>query len=259
MDLIESGTRTFEVGSRHPWERARLALVARLIRRHLALRPGDVALDVGCGDSFVAEELARQHPGVMFFAVDSAFSDDLMQTFSARLTVPNVRLFKSLDDVPVDRPVSLVLLMDVIEHVPEDLAFLTDVCGRACVSGTATVLITVPAYQGLFSSHDRALGHYRRYSSRTLGALTRAAGLVPIEAGHLFASLLLLRAAQVARERVRPPVDETSQLSTWSGHDQLGRVLEALLTLDGRLALSLGRLGVKLPGLSNFAVCRKSA
>jgi 2-polyprenyl-3-methyl-5-hydroxy-6-metoxy-1,4-benzoquinol methylase len=259
MDLVEARARRFEVGARHPWERARLRLTARLIRSHVALRAGDVVLDVGCGDTFVAEGLARLHPGVMFFAVDSAFSDDLLRTFTERLTVPNVRLFTSLDEVPDAVPASLVLLMDVIEHVPDDLAFLQDVCGRPCVSPGAHLLITVPAYQPLFCSHDRALGHYRRYSSRTLGTLLARARLTPVEQGNFFASLVPLRLAQVVSERVSPPRADASQVAGWNGSEAVGRVLASVLSVDGRIGLLLGRAGLRLPGLSTYAVCRTSA
>lgn len=259
MDLVEARARRFAVGARHPWEHARLSLAARLIRSRIALGAGDVVLDVGCGDTFVAEGLARLHPGAMFFAVDSAFSDDLLRTFADRLAVPNVRLFKSLDEVPVSTPASLVLLMDVIEHVPDDVAFLRDVCGRPCVAPDAHLLITVPAYQQLFCSHDRALGHYRRYSSRTLGTLMTRAGLTPVEQGNFFASLVPLRLAQVVRERIRPPRADASQIAGWNGSDAVSRVLESVLRVDGRVGLSLGRAGLRLPGLSTYAVCRTSA
>ena len=114
MDLVEAGTRSFKSGIRHPWERARLALVRRLIALNLTLRPGDVVLDVGCGDSFVAEQLAMAYPSVEFYAVDRAFTDDLLQTYRTRLAVPNVSLFASLDDVRLTNPVSLVRYPSVL-------------------------------------------------------------------------------------------------------------------------------------------------
>ena len=47
-------------------------------------------VDVGCGDTFVVESLARRHPRATFYAVDSAFTAELIEVFSTRLTVPNV-------------------------------------------------------------------------------------------------------------------------------------------------------------------------
>src|SRR5437867_5246281 len=150
MDLIEARARGFEAAVRHPWERARLALVRRLIARHVTLEPGAVVLDIGCGDTFVVEALARAYPVAQFYAVDSAFTDDLIETFRARLSVSNVSLFASLDAVPLTTPASLVLLMDVIEHVPDDVEFVGAVCRGRHVDAQTRLLITVPAYQSLF-------------------------------------------------------------------------------------------------------------
>jgi SAM-dependent methyltransferase len=259
MDLVEARARGFEAVVRHPWEQARLALVDRLIRRHVALDSGDAVLDIGCGDTFVAEELARRYPGTHFYAIDSGFTDHLIDTLRARLTVPNVSLFASLESVPVSTPAALVLLMDVIEHVPDDVAFLEDICGRWFIGENTRFLITVPSFQSLFCSHDRFLGHYRRYSGRTLRRLFTNAKLTSIEGGYLFASLLPVRVFQVLRERVTRSADAPSDLATWRGGDAKARTFAALLTLDGRIALLLARIGVRIPGLSNFAICRKSA
>ena len=104
--------------------------------------------------------------------------------------------------------VAVVLLMDVMEHVPDDHAFLDDVVSRRFVSGDTRFVITVPAYEWLFSSHDRLLGHYRRYSSSLLRRQLQAAGLIVAEQGRFFASLLPFRVLQTLRERLfnAPPV-----------------------------------------------------
>lgn len=259
MDLVEARARGFESVVRHPWEQARLSLVHRLIQRHVNLRPGDTVFDIGCGDTFVAEELARRYPGVQFNAVDSNFTAELIDAFRGRLSVRNVSLFASLEHVPVARPASLVLLMDVIEHVPDDVAFLGGICQSAFVGRDTRLLITVPSFQSLFCSHDRFLGHYRRYSGTTLRALFKRVKIRCDEGGYLFASLLPVRVLQVVRERVVGSNDTPTDLATWGGGSAKARRLAAVLTLDGRIALALARIGIRIPGLSNFAICRKSA
>jgi hypothetical protein len=259
MDLVEARARGFETAVRHPWEQARLALVGQLIARHVTLQPGDAVLDIGCGDTFVVESLARTYPTVQFYAVDTAFTGDLLDDFRAKLSVGNVQLFGSLDAVSLTKPAALVLLMDVIEHVPDDVAFLNEICGRPYVSQDTRLLITVPSFQSLFCSHDRFLGHYRRYSNRRLRRLFGRVKLTSIEAGYLFASLLPVRVLQVVRERIVGFTEAPTDLATWRGSDVKARALAAVLTFDGRLALQLVRIGVRIPGLSNFAICRKSA
>jgi SAM-dependent methyltransferase len=258
MDLVEAHAFTASA-VRHPWERARLRLTRDLIERHVALRAGDVVLDVGCGDTYVAESLARLYPDVQFYAVDSAFSDSVMDELRRRLTVPNLALFNSLDAVPDARPVALILLMDVIEHVPDDVAFLRDIGRRPLVGERTWFLMTVPSFQALFSSHDRFLGHYRRYTVPAFRNVVGRARLSPAEEGYFFMALLPLRLVQLIKERVVGEPESFVGLSGWRGGDRLARFIEAVLTLDGRLALAFARAGIRLPGLSNFAICRKSA
>lgn len=260
MDLVEVKSGGFAQTSRHPWERARLALVSRLIARHAPLADGDVVLDVGCGDTFVVESLARAYPRVQFYAVDSAFTPELIATFASRMTVRNVALFASMDEVPTTRPASLVLLMDVLEHVEDDRGMLRGLATGPLGSAATRFLITVPAYTSLFCAHDRFLGHYRRYSVVAFDALLESARLAPLSAGHLFTSLVPLRLLQVVRERLVPrsQVPPTG-LASWRGSEAAARVMSTVLELDGRLSLALLALGIRLPGLSNFAVCRTSA
>lgn len=259
MDLTEARAGGFEQQSRHPWEQARLALTLRLIRAHGALAPGAVVLDIGCGDTFVVGSLASVFPDVSFYAVDSAFTPQVMARLGVGL-LPNVSLCASLEEVPATTPASLILLMDVLEHVGDDRGLLnTLVAGPLCGASTR-FLITVPAHQALYSSHDEFLGHHRRYSLASLRALVGESGLQPLQVGFLFTTLLPIRALTVLRERLRPSaVRQPSGLAAWRGGAGAARALARVLEWDGRLALSLLRAGIRLPGLSLFAVCRTSA
>jgi SAM-dependent methyltransferase len=71
----------------------------------------------------------------------------------------------------------IVMLMDVIEHLPDDVGFLRDV-SRVCSKG-GRVVIAVPAFQLLWSQHDVTFEHHRRYSASQLEKVARAAGLEP--------------------------------------------------------------------------------
>jgi 2-polyprenyl-3-methyl-5-hydroxy-6-metoxy-1,4-benzoquinol methylase len=262
MDLVEASARAFDAVQRHPWERARLNAVCSLIARHRPLVPGDIVLDVGCGDTYVVEQLARRFPGVQFHAVDTAFTVEMIQHLRGRLQGASVSLHGSLDEVQ-DLPagsIAMVLLMDVMEHVPDDRAFLHDVAMRRCISPDTRFVITVPAYEWLFSSHDRLLGHYRRYSMPMLMRQIAAAGLTVGEHGRFFGSLLPVRALQTIRERVfGAPSAPATGLVSWRSGEAAARVIAAALDLDARLSMALGRAGIQLPGLSHFAVCRTSA
>lgn len=258
MDLSEAGARS--PTHRHPWEIARLWVLRRFVRDQVPIAPGDAIVDIGCGDAFVIGELARAFPGASFFGVDSALSADAI-TERRRDLPANVHLFRELDDVPLTRPAALVLLMDVIEHVEDDRGFLRSLLARPMIGDRTRVFVTVPAYQALFSSHDVFLRHFRRYSNRQLRDALESSGLGVIDAGYFFSSLLPVRVMQVIRERLARPAGTAggTGLTEYSGGALVTALVSRVLIVDALAALALKKVGVRVPGLSNYAVCRTSA
>src|ERR1700732_2742611 len=242
---------------------ARVAVVSKIIRRDVALERDAIVLDIGCGDTFVAEQLAADCPGALFYAIDTAFTPELIDRYEARLKTGRIRPFASLDAIapPLEKPVSLVLLMDVIEHIEDDTAFLTELLDRPYVGLRTKFLITVPSYQALFCSHDVFLGHYRRYSRRLLRKRLEASGLRVIDIGCFFFSLLPVRLVQVIKERLLglKPGKISSGLVTWNGGAASAAMLREALLLDAGVSLGLSKLGVRLAGLSSYAICAKAA
>jgi hypothetical protein len=262
MDLVEARQLGFAPAVRHPWELARLAVIKKFIARNLALPSRAVVFDVGCGDTFVAEQLAAEHPDAFFYAIDTGFTDDLMRRYRAGFQTSNIDVASSLEQIapPHDWSVSLVILMDVLEHVADDAGFLARLLSRPDVTLGTQLVVTVPSYQSLFCSHDTVLGHYRRYSVRQLQALLDRSGVTVLRSGYFFCSLLPLRVVQVIRERLlRAAGQRGTGLMTWNGGYLKTSLLTSLLVLDAQVGSWLGRLGVTLPGLSTYALCRKSA
>jgi hypothetical protein len=263
MDLAEARERGFHAGVRHPWEMARIAVVSKLIRRHVTLERDAIVMDIGCGDAFVVEQLAASYPDALFYAIDTALTPELIERCRTRLNNPRIRPFASLDAIepPLEKPVSLVLLMDVIEHIEDDTGFLTRLLDRPDVGLHTKFLITVPAYQALFCSHDVFLGHHRRYSSLLLRNRLEASGLRVIDIGYFFFTLLPVRLLQVIKERLLglQPAKSSSGLVTWNGGPARAAILRDALVLDASVSLGLSKLGVRLAGLSSYAICAKSA
>ena len=257
MDLIEAAD--VSPRHRHPWELARLWVLRHLIARRVRIDAQSTVVDIGCGDAFVIGELARLLPEARFCGIDAAFTPE---TAAAReRTLPsNVRLYQTLDAVPPGGAAALILLMDVLEHIQDDGAFLANVLERSWVGPETQFIVTVPAYQALFSAHDVFLKHFRRYTNRQLRDRLEQAGLRVTDIGYFFASLLPLRILTVIKERLSPAaaVDATG-LSEYGGGGATTAVLSAVLKADAFAALLLGRIGISVPGLSNYAICRTSA
>jgi SAM-dependent methyltransferase len=65
-----------------------------------------------------------------------------------------------------DRQADFVVFHDVLEHLADDAEGVADIWRLA--KPTGRVVISVPALQWLFGRHDEELGHFRRYTSRSL-------------------------------------------------------------------------------------------
>jgi SAM-dependent methyltransferase len=80
----------------------------------------------------------------------------------------------NLDEYPGDERFDIITLLDVIEHIDDDLAVLKQAYAR--LNNEGHVLITVPAYQWLWSSHDVVNHHKRRYTRQQLRTVVTDAG-----------------------------------------------------------------------------------
>jgi hypothetical protein len=100
---------------------------------------------------------------------------------------------------------TLVALLDVVEHIEHDVDALTAIADR--MAPGAHLIITVPALQWAFSSWDTELGHFRRYSRRSLRRVAEAAGFEVDEVAYLFPELLPLLPMRKIRRAPRDHVD----------------------------------------------------
>ncbi len=118
-----------------------------------------------------------------------------------------------LEELPwPDASFDLITCLDVIEHTPDDRATLREL-RRVCRPG-GFLLVTVPAYQLLWSLHDEANHHYRRYSRRMLREAAADAGWA-VDRTSSFNSLLLAPGGgrAPAPAPTRPPATATPTTS----------------------------------------------
>ena len=162
--------RMAELDSQHWWYRARRDVLAAIITRRIALPPFANILEIGCGTGHNLAMLAR------FGAVDAIEVD------GAARAVAEARLGKDIGYSPLPalngvphEAYDLIALLDVLEHVEDDCAALASMAQRLKTGGR--MLIAVPAHPWLWSAHDVANHHHRRYTRKSLDAVIKAAGL----------------------------------------------------------------------------------
>ncbi|HLA81920.1 MAG TPA: class I SAM-dependent methyltransferase [Thermoleophilia bacterium] len=151
------------------WVRGRRLLVASVLRQHLKDHVAGPVADLGCGAGGMLPVLGEHGPVV---GVDLS---PLAMDF-CRLKGYRGLAIGALEALPLlPESVALIGITDVLEHVEDDAQVLRE-CASALKPG-GTILITVPALPWLYSEHDRALGHLRRYSRSQLTELLENSGL----------------------------------------------------------------------------------
>lgn len=260
MDLKEA--RNKKSNQRHPWELSRYEIVTNLLGNQLQAinQSNGILLDLGCGDTWFVEKLAHQYPGIHCIAVDIAFEDSDIAELREKYKGGNISIYKTLDEAQkdVNGTVNIVLLLDVIEHIEDDISFLKWVQTFPCIDAETIFAITVPAYQWLFASHDIFLDHYRRYTNSLLISNTAKAGLHCYSAGYFFFSLYLARILAVIKEKIMGRKNHTTGLVEWQGGKFVTQTIKAVLMTDYFVTSMLRKIGIKIPGLSNYGLCKKS-
>ena len=232
-----------ELDDRHWWYRGRRRIIGAELDR-LPLPPGAEVLDAGCGSGRTLEELAS-YGEVHGIELDEGAASVARERGCGEVLVGR------LEELPWgDGYFDLITCLDVIEHTPDDRVTLREL-RRVCKPG-GFLLVTVPAYQGLWSTHDVANHHYRRYSRGRLRAAAQESGW-RVRRMTSFNGLLLAPAAAVRladRRRLRQPNGDYKPELTL-GPEWLNAALEQPLRLEARWL----RGGRTMPaGLSLLAV-----
>jgi SAM-dependent methyltransferase len=259
MDLRE---RPSTITARHPWEIVRAQFFCGVLASPVGDRAVEL-LDVGAGDGFVAGELLHTLPsGSSVTCLDASYTDGHIA--SLRSAAPEGLRFSRACP---ERVFDALVLLDVLEHVPDDRAFLTELVEKHLRPG-GMLLASVPAHQALYTRHDVALGHYRRYSKSELRDLVNTVGLAPRRSGSLFGSLIVPRAVGKLLERARgirsrpSPGGLAEQVSTGLTTWRHGRIVtgavRGALKIDASLCGLAARCSAPCVGLSLWTLCERS-
>lgn len=151
------------------WHVGRLQIIATYAERLKARKKNFTILNVGCGTGGTIDMLES------FGVTDNVdISDEAINFMKKR---GYKRLTKVTDNtLPfADKTYDMVGAFDVLEHISDEVEALQE--WKRVIKDDGAILVTVPAYQWLWSGHDESLHHKRRYTTGRLAAAAQKAGL----------------------------------------------------------------------------------
>jgi SAM-dependent methyltransferase len=237
-----------EIEHRHWWfvgrSRVLLALLDEVLPPPPADRPREV-LDLGCGTGAMTKLLSRYGRAIGVDVEATAVA-------AARKRGVNAQQIPTAGPLPLPSDqFDVVTSLDVIEHIDDDVAVLSEMY-RVMKPG-GTLLIAVPAFEWLWGPQDEISHHKRRYVATQLRRHIREAGF-EVERTSYFNTLLFAPIAAIRVLRpTRPgqPVKSDCQMTRLGG--PADRLLAWIFGLEARLVPR-----VRLPvGVSLLAVARK--
>lgn len=194
-------------------------------------------LDVGAGSGWFSRWLLAKGFSDSAVCVDLGYETDRDESESGK----PIAYRKSIESSDAN----LVLMMDVLEHVDDDVGLLKEYLDK-CRPGTK-VFITVPAFMFLWSAHDEFLEHKRRYTVSSLRKVVEEAGAKPLSIHYYFGTIFPI--ATIVRLLGRYRKADHSDLALPSPF------VNAALKLACTLERPLMKFN-KLAGLSVVCLCK---
>jgi SAM-dependent methyltransferase len=222
----------------HWYYSAKAKMVCSLLK---TTKPTNI-MDVGAGSGFFTEYLLQHTEARQAWCIDTSYSLDRTKELGTK----KIRFARSLTPQNVDT----VLLMDVLEHVDDDQQLLRD-C-MAAVPKETLFLISVPAFQFLWSGHDEFLEHRRRYTRTGLESVVAGAGLDIQQSMYGFGLVFPIAASiRMGKKLFRQQDKAESQLKNHAPFSNMA--LKLLCDIE----LPFMRMN-RLAGLTVFCVAKKT-
>jgi hypothetical protein len=245
----------------HPWEYTRCNVIFDILKPYINKFSKHLnVLDIGCGDLFFLNQFCQEFSiyNPVAIAIDTAFDDKLISSLKNKYQDLPVDIYKNFQDVKLrEGYVNIVFLLDVIEHIENNQDFLEFLSQQAYITKNSLFVITVPAFNNLFSAHDKWLGHYRRYSQKELKETIEKAGYQYVKGGYFFSTLLLARMIQKYLEILwKKRNKEVEGIGNWNGGRISSFLFEKILLCDYYFSKLFFLIGIKIPGLSTYILCK---
>ncbi len=234
MDLKELDALEIDIQKHWYYKTKAMAMVAMM--QGIAVNE---VLDIGAGSGFFSQYLLKHTSAQLAYCVDIGYQHNSDESFYGK----SIKFRSYIEELSPE----IVLFMDVLEHVDNDVALLEEYIKKIPL-GTH-FLITVPAFNFMWSRHDEFLGHKRRYTLRKLEDIVRKSGLTVKTSNYFFGIVLPIALVTRFLQKIRS-LNSKSHLSKHSTFTNF------ILILLCKLELSIMKFN-RLAGLSVFCLAQK--
>lgn len=160
----EEYRKMYELEDRYWYFQGRKDIIGGVLEQYLPANSAKLrVLDVGCGTGLMLGKLKTMGLEPVGADLHTLSMQYCRQRAAKKLVRADVMHLPFADD-----SFDVILALDLIEHVEDDDGLLDEF--RRIAAPGAKVLITVPAHPYLWSEHDDALHHYRRYRKKEFQA-----------------------------------------------------------------------------------------
>ena len=155
----------------HWWFVARRDIIESFITSKMPHSSADKTLEIGCGVGGNVELLGRTGN---YFGIDMHMP--AIEYCSSKFPQFEFKCSR-IEEIPKDaysHNFDSIYILDVLEHIDNEVEILKE--ARNYLTNSGKILVTVPAYQFLWSPHDDFLHHVRRYTKKSLRKVLEEAG-----------------------------------------------------------------------------------
>lgn len=232
----------YDLEDKHWWHVAKRKTCLSIINRYVKIKKPTI-LDIGCGTGKNLEEFSKIGKA---YGIDC--SSVAIKFCKKKRGLSNVSLGSAENTGYANGKLNVVSMLDVLEHT-DDVKTLKEVW--RILEDKGYLLITVPAYQWMWSNWDIVLHHRRRYTKKHIEALLGKQGFDIVKSSFFYSFLLIPVFIVRKIKEILFKGDYPSDFKV--GFPFFGKILGTISDAERIVALSTG-----IPfGLSLFVLARK--